>query len=53
MVGMPPTVILLLHGEVPICVVLLFWRGSISLNFPSTKSSQEPPAIFLALLSSY
>jgi hypothetical protein len=53
MVGMPPMVIFLHRGEVPICFVLRFRRGSISANLPSTKSSLEPPAIFLALLSSY
>jgi hypothetical protein len=52
MVRVPPMVILPRHGEVPVCSVLLFRRGSSSASLPSVKSSLEPPAIFLALLSS-
>jgi hypothetical protein len=46
-------VILLHHGEVLVSAILLFQRGSIFANFLSAKSSLEPPAIFLAFLSSY
>jgi hypothetical protein len=53
MVRMPLTIIFLHHGEVPICVVMLFQRGSSSTNLSSVKSSLEPPTIFIALLSSY
>jgi hypothetical protein len=47
MVKMPPTIILLHHGEVPVCVVLLFPRGSSSLILLSVKSSLELLANFL------
>jgi hypothetical protein len=53
MVGTPPTVILLLCGEVLVSIVLLFRRGSSSAKLPSAKSSMEPPVIFLYFLSSY
>jgi hypothetical protein len=53
MVEMPPTNIFLRHGEVPICVVLLFRRGSSSASLPYENSSLEPPIIFLDLFSSY
>jgi hypothetical protein len=53
MVRMPPMVILLHRGEVPVYVILLFLRGSSSTSLPSAKSSLESPVIFLALLSSY
>jgi hypothetical protein len=53
MVGMPPMIILLCCGEVPVNVVLLFWRGSSSTSLSSAKSSLELPTFFLALLSSY
>jgi hypothetical protein len=53
MVGTPPMVISLRHGEVSVGVVLLFQRGSSSASLSSAKSSLEPPTIFLALLSSY
>jgi hypothetical protein len=51
--GMPPMVILLHRGEVPVDVVLIFRRGSSSASLPSANSSLEPPTIFLAFLSSY
>jgi hypothetical protein len=53
MIETPPMVIFLRHGEVPVGVVLLFWRGSSSTSLPSLQSSLEPPAIFLDFLSSY
>jgi hypothetical protein len=53
MVEIPPKVILLHRGESQVGVVPLFHRGSSYLKLPSTKCSLEPPAIFLALLSSY
>jgi hypothetical protein len=53
MVGTPPMVILLLHGKVLVCVILLFHLGSSSASLPSAKSSLESPIIFIALLSSY
>jgi hypothetical protein len=53
MVKTPPMVIFFHRGEVSVYVVLLFRRGSSSTILPSAKSSLEPPAIFLSLLSSY
>jgi hypothetical protein len=52
MVRTPPMVIFLCRGEVPIFVVLISRRSSISTNLPSVNSSLELPVTFLTLLSS-
>jgi hypothetical protein len=45
--------ILLHHGEVPCCVVLISQRSSSFANLPFVKSLLEHYATFLSFLSSY
>jgi hypothetical protein len=52
MVRIPPMVIFLHHGEVPIYDILISRPSSNSANLPFAKSSMELLVISLTLLSS-
>jgi hypothetical protein len=45
---MPPMVILLRHGEVPCCVVLISRRSSSFSNLPPARSPLEHSTTFLS-----
>jgi hypothetical protein len=45
--------ILLHHGEVPCDAIMVFYRSSNFVNFPSAKFPREPSVTFQSYLSSY